>query len=317
MKRTPRPTRLPRPLRLLAVVAALLAVSLSATACDTSPYAAQVNSEVIKQAALNSELAAWASNPAYVTDFNQSNSGASGGTPITVAGDAPGTFSTAWVADILGDMIVSSVVHQHLQQTGRLPSAEITAAARSLYQSVPYWAQFSPAFRDTLTQRLADEAAFLPAPTGPPSSAISQAYQQNKQYFYNQVCVRLASAFSQADAQAITSSGTVGGAPVCYTPVQLEDYPAAFRNALTTLAVGAVSQPLQTSYGYQVVQIVSRQEQGLNEGVQRVLSLVGSPAPDSLSTLLHQARIRVDPLYGSWNSSQLQVSPPSAPSLPS
>jgi hypothetical protein len=298
-------------------VAALLTVSLSATACDTSPYAAKVNSEVIKSAALNDELAAWAGNTAYVTDFNSSNSSGNGGTGTTVAGDASGTYSTAWVANILTDMIASSVIHQHLVETDALPGPELLAAARSLYQSVPYWSEFSPAFRDTLTQRLAEEATFAPIPTGSALATVTQGYQQQKQYFYNEVCVRQASTFDKAAAQAITSSGSVAGSTVCYTPIQLEDYPAAFRNALMSLAVGDVSQPIQTSYGYEVVQVVSRQEQGFNPSVQKVLSLVGGSAPDALTAVLRQAQVKVNPAYGSWNASQFQVDPPHAPSLPS
>jgi hypothetical protein len=298
-------------------VGALLTVSLSATACDTSPYAAKVNSDVIKSSSLNAELAQWAGNQAYVTDFNSSNSSAQGGSGTTVAGDAPGTYSTAWVAQILTDMIAASAIHQHLVDTNQLPGPELLAAARSLYQSVNYWSQFSPAFRDTLTQRLAEEATFAPVPTGSALASVNQGYQQIKQYFYNEVCVREASAFDKAAAQAITASGSVSGPTVCYTPIQLEDYPAAFRNAVTSLAVGAVSQPIQTDYGYQVVQVVSRQEQGFNPSVQKVLSLVGGSAPDALTAVLRQAKVSVNPAYGSWNGSQFTVVPPRAPSLPS
>jgi hypothetical protein len=313
--RTP---RIPRPLRLFALLGALLAVSLSATACDTSPYAAKVNSDVIKSSALNAELAAWAGNKAYVSDFDSnSSSSSSSGTGTTVAGDALGTYNTTWVAGILTDMIAASAVHQHLAASGQLPGPELLAAARSLYQSVAYWGQFSPDFRDTLTQRLAEEATFVPIPTGSALATVNQGYQQLKQYFYNEVCVREASTFDQAAAQAITTSGSVTGTTVCYTPIQLEDYPADFRNALMSLKVGDVSQPIKTNYGYQVVQVVSRQEQGFNPSVQKVLALVSGSAPDALTSLLRQAVVSVNPAYGSWNTSQITVDPPRVPSLPS
>ena len=47
-------------LPILGGVLALAGLSLALTACDTSPYAAQVNSQVIKETALNSEIRAWA-----------------------------------------------------------------------------------------------------------------------------------------------------------------------------------------------------------------------------------------------------------------
>ena len=108
---------------------------MSATACDSSPYAAKVNSQVIKQTALNAELRAWAGNSAYVAAFNNSNSS----TGVTVAGDAPGTYSTTWVAGILGGMIDATVFRQRLAAIGTdaelrvstPPPARSTPSARS------------------------------------------------------------------------------------------------------------------------------------------------------------------------------------------
>ncbi len=52
--------------RLLAGVAALLTLSVVATGCDSSPFAASVNGQVIKQTSLNAELRQFAGNPFYV-----------------------------------------------------------------------------------------------------------------------------------------------------------------------------------------------------------------------------------------------------------
>jgi hypothetical protein len=131
-------------------LAAVLAVSLTATACDTSPYAAKVNSQVIHQAALNAELRAWSGNTAYVSSYNSSS------TNGTVAGDAPGTFSTTWVATILDGMVVASVLGQHVVATGQPPSAATLAASRSVNQLAEVgWQEFRPAFREVLVARLA------------------------------------------------------------------------------------------------------------------------------------------------------------------
>jgi hypothetical protein len=46
--------------------AALLGVSILATGCDSAPYAASINGQVVKQTALNAELRAFAGNSYYV-----------------------------------------------------------------------------------------------------------------------------------------------------------------------------------------------------------------------------------------------------------
>ncbi len=103
----------------LAGVAALVAVSLLATACDTSPYAAKVNSQVIRQTELNAELREWAGNTAYVSAFDN---GEYLHRESRSAGDAPGTYSTTWVAGILDGMVAASVVRQRLATTEQRPS---------------------------------------------------------------------------------------------------------------------------------------------------------------------------------------------------
>ncbi len=173
------------------------------------------------------------------------------------------------------------------------------------------WTEFSPAFRDVLVGRLADEAAV--SQTTAPTATLSQAYQQYIQYFFVQICVLQSTATTKAAAQAISDSGGVNGAQVCYDQAQLEGFPVAFKDAVMQTAVGSVSQPIQSGFGYQVVKVVSRQEQGFNAGLQRVLSLVlsngqGSTDP-SLAKLIQDAHVKVNPAYGTWSSSA-GVTPP-------
>ncbi len=299
-------------LRVLAGTLALAGLSLSLTACDTSPYAAQVNSQVIKETALNSEIRAWAGNPTYVASYDSANSAQNGGSGTSVVGAAAGTYSLPWVAMILSGMIEARVIHQHLTATGTLPDQNMVNAARSVNEtSGQEWTEFSPAFRDVLVGRLADEAAASQITV--PTATLRQAYQQYLQYFFVQICVLQSTATTHAAAQAISASGGVNGAQVCYDQAQLEGYPVAFKNAVMQTAVGSVSQPIQAGFGYQVVKVVSRQEQGFNAGLQRVLSLVlsngqGSTDP-SVVKLIQDAHVKVNPAYGTWSSTS-GVTPP-------
>jgi PPIC-type PPIASE domain len=299
-------------LRILGGALALAGLSLALTACDTSPYAAQVNSQVIKETALNAEIRAWAGNPTYVSSYDSANSTDNGGSGTTVVGAAAGTFSLPWVASILSGMIESSIIHQHLNSTGKLPDEQMVNASRSVNEtSGQEWTEFSSPFRGVLVGRLADEAAASQATV--PVATLQQAYQQYIEYFFVQICVLQSTATTNAAAQAISAGGGVNGAPVCYNQAQLEGYPVAFKNAVMQTKVGSVSQPIQSGFGYQVVKVVTRQEQGFNPGVQQVLSLVlsnsqGSGDP-SLANLISSARVKVNPAYGTWSSTS-GVNPP-------
>ena len=291
-------------------VATLVAFSLLATACDTSPYAAKVNSQVIRQTELNAELREWAGNTAYVSAFNSANTSSG----VTVAGAAPDTYSTTWVAGILDGMVAASVVRQRLAATEQRSSDATVAAARSVNEiSQVGWSNFSPAFRQVLTDRFADEATLTPSSV--PQATVLSAYNQYQSYFFLQICAAQASAFSAAQAAAVAAQGVPNGVLTCYDQVQFEAQPAAFQSAVRPLTVGKVSGPIKTSYGYQVVRVVRRNNQSFSADLQRVLSLaiVSSQSANPVVTgLLAKASVRVNPAYGTWTASQVQ--PPAAPS---
>jgi hypothetical protein len=292
-------------------MAALVALSLSATACDSSPFAARVNSQTIRQTALNVELRQWSSSREYVNAFNQSNSS----TGVTVAGQAPGTYSTKWVAGVLGGMIDAAIFRQQLNTTGAVPGPGIDAAANSVNAiSQIGWDQFSSAFRQTLVMRLADEATLTP-PTVPVAT-LKMVYDQYAQYFFNQICTVQSAAFDQAQAKSLQASGVPNGSLTCYDQNGFAAQPPSFQNAVRGLDVGKTAPPIPTVFGYLVVKVVSRTDQGFTPDVQRVLSTAvlsaqGSPNA-TLDGLVANASVKVNPAYGSWKSPQ--VVPPPAPS---
>ena len=306
---------------LLTGAAALAALTLTATACDTSPVAATVNGQDIKQSALNHELAAWAGNRQYVTSVDANSQGA------TVEGQGTGTYSNVWVSNILNGMIVASAVHQHLAAIGGLPDAATLAATRSVLQKgFVGWFGISASFRQTLTQRFADEAAIRatdPAGTAPaiPADYVSLAYNEYKVYFFTSVCVIQAEAQSQTDAQAEAAAGLPSTEPqTCYDQAQFEDQPDAFRTAVLNTAVGKVAPVVPTAYGFQVVQVASRAEQGFSPEVQNVLAWVISmssqlnlPPDPGIAAAVNQARVHLNQAYGTWKAPN--VTPPSIPNL--
>jgi hypothetical protein len=300
-----------RPLRVLAGAAAVIAASFFLSACDTSPYAVSVNSQVLKVAGLNAELADWAGNPSYVSWFDNLNSTSNNGSGTTVAGEAKGTYSTAWVAEILNQVVVSEVIQQHLTATGALPDEALVQASRALSEfASPYdFNGFPQGFRQVLVERLAGEAAITTIST--PVATLQKTYQQYQANFFTQICVLQSSAFSKEAAEALAAAGVPNGARICYSQAQLENQPQAYRTAVINLKPGQVSQPIQTSFGFVVDRLSSRMDQGFTQPVQQVLAyaLQQSQQNQQLTSLITKAHVKVNPAYGTWNSTS-GVNPP-------
>ena len=300
-----------RPLaKTFAAAALLAAVSLTASACDTSPFAAVVNGHTIKQTALNAELSSWASNKQYVNAFDSAN-GSSG---VNVAGFAPGTYNSGWVASILDNIVLASLVHHRLQVLHQVPNQDALSAARAVSEiSQIGWTVFPAGFRSTLTMRLAEDATLTPPAID--IATLQRVYDQYRPYFVSQVCLLQAAAFSLDQAQKLSASGYPGGSQVCYSQADLENQPADFRQAVMSLGLYKVSQPIKTRFGYVVVEVVKRDTIGLTPELRRTISVAivnaqGAPNP-AVDALLSAARVKVNPQYGSW--SQGQISPPKTP----
>ena len=322
----------------------MLAVCLGAAGCNSSPYAASVNGQVIKETALYAQLGARASSPGYVAAVDRSGQGSGG---VSVAGDASGTYNSSWVASVLTQLITDAAVRQHLVATKDLPGPAMLAAAQAVdaatYSSI--WLQFSPSLRESITRSDASTAmlGLLTVPT----STLRGYYQQYRQYFFATVCVRqiLVSvtgahgsvdlAASRSRAEAVVSAldlagrvsplrsslGAEGGAVTCYTPAQLETQVPWLISTIMSLAPGRAAPPHRTAAGYQVVAVERRSELGFTPQVRRALSQAvvasqGGTDP-ALDKVVAAARVQVNQGFGSWRASTAsgpgQVVPPNTP----
>jgi hypothetical protein len=311
---------------------------LLATGCDTSPVAASVNGSEIKQTALNEQIRLETANKAYVDAFDRAVGSSQSG--YTIQGDAPGTFSARFVAQVLGTMIAAEAVRQELASEGRQPSAAQLAAARSVDEILfgSLWLSFPQAFRDTQVADDADHALVEAAPSATVSADLVEAYQQYRKYFFSDVCVRTIAVASDGGAasagydraEAITQQfnseaaspalkaeeGTPqGGEVTCYDGASLEDQGAAMFDQVLKLAPGQAAQPQQTSFGYQVVEVDSRLEQPYGPAVEEALALGVTQAQNSADraydAIVSHAKVHVDPQYGTWNHKDLAVVPSS------
>ncbi|HET6963980.1 MAG TPA: hypothetical protein VFH58_04350 [Acidimicrobiales bacterium] len=299
-------------LRILPLIAALAAGSLTLTACDVSPYAAVVNGNTISVNSLTSQLAAFSSNKTFVQEFNQSEASQaqqSGSQPVTVAGSGgAGTYSSAFVARVLGLFIQTTAIHQYLEAHGKQATPNQVLAARAVQEISygPVWNQFPSSIQNIFVEQLADFGALTQAPSD--VSSLQNPYSQLQPYLFSSICVDRASAFNQDAARAIASSGSLGGVQTCYSQTDVERQSPQLQSALRGLTtVGQVSDPVRTSYGYEVLKLVSRDAPGLTPGVASVIVAYSNPPQDAQS-IVTSAHVKVNPRYGSWVNGQ--VNPP-------
>ena len=301
-----------RRMRAFAVAAGALAATVTLAACNTSPYAASVNGHVFSVSALNNQLAEWTSNSTYVTQVDQANSKAQGGTGVGVFGTGgPGTYSSAFVANIVGYNVSFMALSEHLAAINKLPGQDVLDAARAVNESqANYWSQFPASLRNFLVEDLAYEASLVPSNAN--ASALQSTFTKLKPYLFSQICLREASATTLAAAKKV-AAGKFVGARSCYDQAGVETQSAAWQAAVIKLArVGAVSAPIKTAYGFAVVQLASKTAISRSAGVDRVLSLLNAQSePSQITAVVNSAQVKVNPAYGTWANGQ--VTPPAAP----
>lgn len=328
---------------------AAVSVTLGAAGCDSSPVAASVDGSLIKQAALRAQMRGLASSPEFVQAWDSSFS-------VPVRGSSPGTFSLAFSASTLADLITATALRQHLAATHQTVDPAISATVRGYYAlTAAGWFQFSPALRDELVAQASDTVAVQPDP-GDLSLARQYLSDPTKQaYFFTQVCVRTVTATvpdgnggvdfpaSYARAQQIRAqqfpsspsttppsappggnggSAAAGGATVCYSPAQLEQQGQSFYDTVIGLAPGQSTPPQRTSYGYNLLAVDSRQLLPFSPAVGKAL-IYNSPNLTQVSPrravdrILAAARISLNPQFGHWDGTNPNGPTIVGPTLPS
>ena len=300
--------------RLLSLAGLAGATALLASACDVSPYAATINGHVISVNALNHQLAEFSSNRAFVQQFNASESASAqqaGAPAVSVAGaGGSGTYSTQFVGQVLAVDVEIDAVHQSLAAKGTPATPDEILAARAVEEvaASQFWDQFPPDVRNLLVEQLADEGALTPPPSDPTS--VQSAYDQISGNLFSSICVVEATAFSATAAQVIIAGGAVNGAQTCLTQTAVEQEPRPFQSAVLGLqTVGQISAAVPTSFGFEVLRLVSRSSPGLSPGVQQVLAATSNP-PQTLQGIVTSAHVKINPAYGSWSGTRITPPPP-------
>ncbi|TML63943.1 MAG: hypothetical protein E6G17_04135 [Actinobacteria bacterium] len=317
--------------RLIAVFAAL--VAMTAAACGTvGPAAATVNGTHIGQGDFNEELRQIAGNKTYRQSIEQR---------LPVLGQGRGTVDASFAAQVLTRRILFELVHQEAERRHlKVTATDLGRARQDIVQQVggqKVFAAFSSTYRKLLTRRFAEVGVVQLAVANVKVDARSVAayYDQHKDEF-TQDCVmhvlvdtkdaadkvraelgtgadfaQIASTTSK-DPSAKQNKGDLG----CQSP---GNYVAEFANAVSTLPVGELSQPVQTQYGWHVIKVYERKVPPLSEVALQVKQAVEqqgqSAFGDWLQRAIQRAHVSVNPKFGRFDKSQgqPQVVPPQAP----
>lgn len=339
-----------------AVAGAVLSVLLAGFggACGgTSSPAAKVNGVEITQATLDEELEAIRDNEEYLKLIEDSGT--------AVKGKGAGTFDAAFVAQVLSRQILLELVHQDVvKRKLELDDAALKDAeeeVKAQIQSDKAFEAFEEDYRELLIRRNA-EITVLQADVGDvdtSDAAIAAFYEENKEN-YSTICVRHILVPDKAKADALRAqiaaggdfatlakenstdegSGAQGGElssepGKCLTNEEASQFVPEFLEAMDKLQPGELSQPVQTQFGFHLIQVRERGTLPLEEVAEdirsRLLQSSGNALFEHVQKLVDDADVTVNKRYGRFEPcgkekrdagecQQPGVIPPEAPDLP-
>jgi parvulin-like peptidyl-prolyl isomerase len=319
---------------LLFPAAVLTAALFGLSACGGSGApVANVNGEAISRSSVYDELRAIQKNTKYLQAIQAQ------GAPA-IEGTGSGTFNPDFVAQIVNQRIILTVVKQELAKRNihlddedlRIAAAEVqdnfaTGDATSLADAFP------KAYRQTLAERAATVTR-LQADVGKVKidDPSMQAYFDAHKADFAQTCVRhilVDASKHTTDAKQVADglyaqlkagadfatlakdksedpgSAPQGGALGC----DLSKFISDFSQAASKLQVNEISQPVQTQFGYHIIQVTSRADPKLDDAARaRIRAAIVAPAQPDLQQLLltslDKAKVTVDKSIGTFQKGE-------------
>jgi foldase protein PrsA len=214
-------------------------------------------------------------------------------------------------------------------------------------------ASFPTRYQDTLVERQAevDTLRDLLIKTDLSPQAIHAYYDIHQDLFVTGICVRhilvsdqakaarlkaqldagadfavLAKANSTDQASAVNGGKLSGSSPDgCLTSQDVQGLVAPFSQAMLALPVNQVSSPVQTQFGFHLIEVTSRTVEPFDQAVvQAATQALEQPAQQAFSSLLNKlvlaASVKVDPQFGTFDkkgSHGPAVVPPKGPPVSS
>jgi parvulin-like peptidyl-prolyl isomerase len=347
-----------RALRLVSAFAPLALVGVALSGCGAiSPSAASVNQTVISRASLDRELNDIHQNPRYVQVLQSQGGQLSGNGPGTFT---QAFVASTLNQQLRYALVHDELVRRHaVPDAQAVSAAEQQVPQEFSDQQGSFFNQFPASYRTTLAQRQADVMAlekalgtdqadqqYYDAHQGEFATEVcvrhillaqkdaagsvdfaaskTQAAKVKAELDAGGDFATLARSVSQdnqpggsaSDGGKLTGSAADG----CLTANDLNQLVSPFVQAVSELPVNQVSAPVQTQFGYHLIEVTSRQVPPYGPDLQSTAAQ--GVFIDFLRGALQKATIKVNPQFGTVdrgnpaNGDVPTVVPPSGPALP-
>lgn len=318
--------------RSLLLLAMLAAASLALSGCGAfSAYALEVNGDRFTQDELRAELNAILENEDYLDQVDQNVAGSTGGQERAV-GDGEGTFNSVFVAALLDRRIGFALIHQEVERRKLEVTEDLRRETRAKLEDdndpgsfgVKVFRAFPKSYQEELVTIFAEQSLLQEALGSAEVSDddVAQFYEENKQSF-ERTCVRHILVADKGAADAIKArldagedfaaiaraestdnqvpggSAEKGGDLGCVSGNELVP---EFSQAMNTLPVGGTSGPVESQFGFHIIQVTERKTIPLEEAAAEIRPVLEQRAPDPIQVYidkaLEKAEIKVNPRYG-------------------
>ncbi len=308
--------------KFVALASVVASVSLAASACSTvSPDAATVNGDSINRSTFDDQLETYAANDAFLARVSQAGQGA-------VEGNGDGTVSADFARQVLQREIVLLVVQQENAARGVTVTPEIEAAAREdviAQFGLEAFDAFPKSFQDTLVDQNAQVFLLRAHVAGNAldDGALQAVFDEDPSQFA-EVCAAHILVATKAEAEDVaarlddredfatvaaevstdTGSAASGGNLGCVARgVTVPE----FEDALFATPEGEISDPVETQFGFHVIEVLQHNAPTFEAAKPLVLQKVLSDSNEGFNTVLNEklaaADVSIDARYGRWNPS--------------
>jgi parvulin-like peptidyl-prolyl isomerase len=325
-----------RPLRLFAVVAPAVLLAGVLSGCGSvSPNAATINGSAVTRSALNGELSDISASPRYIAALQSQGGQVAGSGPGTYTQGFVASILNARLIYLLihDDLVRRKALPDGADISAAAQAAPQQQQYND--QSGSFFSQFPASYRNTLTKRLADvqkleglvgtdsaDQQYYDTHTaefatevcvrhillaakdldGSVDFAVSktEADQEKAKLDGGADFATLAKADSQDNAaggSAANGGALQGSAPdKCLSAQDVSNLVTPFQQAVVELPLNQVSDPVQTQFGYHLIEVTSRVVAPLD---QAKADVTGQVFNGYLQKELAASSMKVDPQYGS------------------
>lgn len=317
----------------------VVASAVLLAACGSAaPTAYTVNGERTSQQSVDDELEQFQQNKDYRDAVGLGD----------VQGAGKGTFKAEFVAQIVTRAIYYELVSQELDKRKvKVDAADLANARKELESQIAsdpqtgepdtakgraILAKFSKSYQETLVRRQAEVSKLqeILSKVDTSDAALRKYFDAHREDF-TEVCAKHVLVDTKAEADAVaaelrggadfaavakakskdTGSAQQGGDLGCASPGQ---YVEEFKKATLDQPVGAIGDPVQTQFGYHVIQVYDRKAPTFDDATkEKVRQQLEAERGNAINTWLEdaikQATVKLNPRYGTWDKTPADGSP--------